>query len=1092
MNFTYIRATSVLRGARLGSLCWTGIFLSALMTCCQSAPLIVPDQSVMKLDEIGLYASGYRLRNGTEVTLTPGAITRTESASGAANQAAGMQNGREAWLLHPPWRGSTGVSWQEFSFALPRAPKIILSGATALRADAVGKSDGATFRVFIDGQKQLDVSRADANWQPFQFDLTANAGRIVTVRFETDPGPKDNSASDFALWGDRQLAISGFALPAVAHPAPPPLDLTRLVSQQNGSVAPPSGFVGKLQTTVSPEQAILGYSGADGTLQYRWQPQKGDNFLGQFTLNAQMKGDAPVELTLGADAHLEWTGEATLISSRLSPTPAGATLTRVYNIAGQTATVTIGAQLQGKSLVLDIACDKPLLRALEGGDWGAVLHRRALNLPYYSNALWYFSRENVFAGAFLDWTNSSASWQNGTLASYQPRTDGTLNPLHERLVYSAAWHLNETLPNISNAPSPFRGELSKRILLDSERGSPFFSIAADLQTLRDGGLRTGDAIIHTWQFGGFDNLLPQHVPANAAQGGDAAMRSLVQDNLAAGIVVALHENYADYYPNYPSYSESDIARSSDGSLLKAWFNPVTQIQSFGIKPTRVVPLAVTQSADVFARYGSRASYMDVHSAVPPWFHVDAEASQPDAGRFAPVWKAHRELWNYQREIHRGPVFGEGYNHWYWSGLLDGVEAQFGQGWSGAGSEAPFLVDFDVLKIHPLQLNYGMGTYERWWNEDAREKRGTLDLLDQYRMQTAAYNHRGYVGAPIWNDAALVWLESHLMPPLTARIGLSNAVAIDYQVNGQWLDTSAAVKARADWSRVRVRYQNGVTVWANGSEQPLRVENTTLPRYGWLAKGPGLLAGTTLRDGVVSDAAQTSDTEFVNARPASDWEVVGAERIRPTVNFKATGPRAFQATYLWQVGKNLLENYRNFVHFTAAQGAGGDIVFQQDHDLARPTSSWKAGETATDGPWNITIPPALAPGDYAWTIGLFASTGQRIRLQGLIDAQDRIVLGVLHLSADGTVSFTPTIPAERPLPVNREARVIDFGTIRTNGSVSVERDGADWVLRAFPANRPFAVELSDARFGHPDEARVENGWWKLTLHGAPTYRWRARK
>ena len=35
------------------------------------------------------------------------------------------------------------------------------------------------------------------------------------------------------------------------------------------------------------------------------------------------------------------------------------------------------------------------------------------------------------------------------------------------------------------------------------------------------------------------------------------------------------------------------------------------------------------------------------------------------------------------------MLGEGANHWFWSGCLDGVEAQFGVGWPGsAGRTAP--------------------------------------------------------------------------------------------------------------------------------------------------------------------------------------------------------------------------------------------------------------------------------------------------------------------------------------------------------------------------------------------------------------------
>ena len=70
----------------------------------------------------------------------------------------------------------------------------------------------------------------------------------------------------------------------------------------------------------------------------------------------------------------------------------------------------------------------------------------------------------------------------------------------------------------------------------------------------------------------------------------------------------------------------------------------------------------------------------MHSAVPPWFHVDFRAGEPGAGMFRTVFDAHRDLWAFERKTHHGPVFGEGNCHAYWSGLLDGTEAQFGTGW----------------------------------------------------------------------------------------------------------------------------------------------------------------------------------------------------------------------------------------------------------------------------------------------------------------------------------------------------------------------------------------------------------------------------
>jgi len=1060
-------------------------------------PVIVPDQTTMTLDDLGLYEVGYALRGGAEVRLPVGWTGGLDSPTGAACQTAGVQNGREAWLLHVPWRGQTGVTFQEFTLKLPQAPKIVLSGATALRADGVGKSDGVTFRVSVDGEKRLDVNRADANWRPFAVDLTAWAGKTVTVRFETDPGPQDNPSFDFALWGSRQVVLTGFAPSVKPRPSPPPPDLRRLTSRQNGSVAPLSGFGGKTSVQVTPAEAVLRYRGADGTLEYHWTPG-GDSLLGGLTLRAAMAGDAPVTLPLAGQASLDWTGTATLTGTRLAPTGdgAGATLTRTYEITGQTATVTMTGRMQGKSLVFDIACDKPLLRGLQGGDWGPTMRRRQITLPYYSNPVWYLAHENLFAGAFLDWTTSQASSLDGTRATYEARTDGTRNPLHERLIYTAAWHLAETLPNIPNPPSPFRADLSGRMMLDIWGGS-FESIQARLHTLAEGGFGPGVAILHDWQRSGYDNGLPAHVPANPRLGGDPAMAALVGGAQADGIKMALHENYVDYYPNFEGFTDTDIAREPSGARVHAWYNPGTKIQSFAVKPTRILPLAKTQGPEVVKRYGSGACYLDVHSAVPPWFHVDFEAGQPGAAKFETVWDAHRALWAYERDLHHGPVFGEGNNHWYWSGLLDGVEAQFGQGWhDGQGTSAPLLVDFDLLKIHPLEFNHGMGYYERWWAHGPDAQRGLLSLLDQYRMQEVAYGHQGFLGGEAWHDAGLAWLEAHLMRPLTARTALANPVAIDYFDGARWVDTTAAAKAdapaAANWSRARVRYDNGVTVWANGSDAPLRLGTVTLPQWGWLATGVGLNVGTSLRSGVVSDLAETPDSVFVNARPADDWGTPGQTHLRPSVaEFTPTGPRSFRAAYHWAVGQTPIADYGCFVHFVhpSANDGGEGIRFQQDHALPSPTSQWKPGETVTDGPWDVSVPADVAPGDYPWTVGLFAPGGGRMTLQGQSDAHSRIVLGILHVTPTG-LTFTPTpLDAGRTTaPVNHDDRVLDFGAIRTNGSVFVHREGPDWLLRPFPRDRPFTVELSDARFSHPRGTRVTGGWWRLPLTGAAAYRW----
>src|SRR5665647_1785004 len=90
----------------------------------EPAPLITPDADRLSLDEIGLYAAGYQYRGQAEQQFSTGWSGGFEELTGMALQPASEQNGRAAFLLHPPWRGGTGVAFQEFRFQLPPAQAV--------------------------------------------------------------------------------------------------------------------------------------------------------------------------------------------------------------------------------------------------------------------------------------------------------------------------------------------------------------------------------------------------------------------------------------------------------------------------------------------------------------------------------------------------------------------------------------------------------------------------------------------------------------------------------------------------------------------------------------------------------------------------------------------------------------------------------------------------------------------------------------------------------------------------------------------------------------------------------------------------------
>lgn len=1073
---------------------------------------IVPDAPIVPLDDLGLYTVGYAYRGQEERFFPPGWISDFEDTTGVACMPAGVVNGKRAFLLHCPWRGGTGVAFQSFTFQLPRVRSAVLRGFTAMRPDIVDKSDGVTFRIFVNGNKVLEEHRTDAEWKPFRINLSPYMGQTVSLRFETDPGPADNPSFDFSLWGERELVLEGYQPQPVQRPAPPPLKLQTLYSSPHGTVAPRSAFPHRNSVRVQGELAVFRYEGSDGVLEYRWRkPKDGDpSPLGTWTLWAQLRGDTPVEVPLMTTARLatvateveggegDWQrqGDSVVYTTR-------------FLVGRPLATLRVTARIFHKSLVLSLEVDRPGVRLFDAGGWGPVVRRRQVTTPYYGGQLFYLPQEGLFVNAILDWTASHATRHEGLRAHYEPLTNGNRNPLRERVVFTAAWHAAEALPNIPNPSSPYLQRVGDRIVLDIW-GGRFVDIARDFERLKEYGLDRCIALIHVWQRSGYDNALPMHYPANAELGGDEGMKTLVSTGVKLGYYVALHENYVDYYPNYDFYSDDDIAVDSRGNKQLAWYNPATKIQSFAVKPNAILRLAATQSPEIHRRYGTNACFLDVHSSVPPWFHVDMDENEEGAGMFKRVWDVHRALWEYARKTHGGPVFGEGNNHWYWSGCLDGVEAQFGTGWgSGQGREAPLAVDFDLLKIHPLQCNHGMGYYGRWWSNAQWGTVPPLVVLDQYRMQEVAYGHAGFLGSEVWNVIAYAWLEHHLLTPVMARYATAKPVQIEYHVDGRWVDSTTAAK-RGQWERVRVRYDTGLTVVANSAKEPLRAGALTLPQFGWLATGAGVTAYTAQRQGVVVDYAETADSVFANARHAAHWNLTGLRRIRVEVaRFEQTGARTFRVAYRWRVDEPLDADYVCFVHFSQLPPEPWDegIRFQQDHPLPKPTSQWRRGEEVLDGEYTVTVPDHIADGDYQWTIGLYLPGGRRVPLLGAVDRHGRNLLGVLQVRDGGrTVRFVPeadTGAARLALysaHLNLTGKVVDFGTVRTNGSVLIRRRGQGWELLAYPREGDFVVELNAARFPMPRQVRCEGGktatvqperrggWWRLRLNGARRYSW----
>jgi hypothetical protein len=1027
---------------------------------------------VASLSEIGIYRMGFQ-RHGEPVTMMPeGWVGHFEAASGVSYTPWVKQNGKETILLHCPWRGGTGISFVEYDLELPRVKPITFSFAIAMQERVTEQSDGAHFRATItsgnDTIVACDEDRKSTEWKEFRADLSPFAGKRITLRLEVGPGPKDDPSFDYSLWGDPEVTVGAPRSDAERlqaalkvrdrwRSAVEKTDLLKLANRSDVGCRPTCAHNCTNELRREGERYVFAYHGRDLSLRYELPRDCDPN-----TLTARVADLPPFAAVRGFGF-----GEAVawkLESARV----AGQSLEVKGRYEGSTAKIPVSLSLRiaGKTLIIETtAAAGPDSFTL--GSLGPVPLRRVVSVPYmYAGDLRYLPHNGLFYCAMLDWVETNASSQSGTTAHYGELTNGARNPIHEIGYITVSPDLREVLPNIPLKPSPYLKELAPRVMLDVWGGT-FAQNAQTIRDLADYGVTDAAIITHVWQRGGYDNEYPTVLPANAGLGGDEKLREFSQAAKDAGHLFSLHENYIDFYPNSELYDENDVARDSQGKLQLAWYNGGTKVQSYGLRPTLLVKFARQFAPEIHKRYGTTAAYLDVHTCVPPWFHVDFEAGQPGAGKARTVYDANLGLFAVEREAHHGPLFGEGNNQFYWAGAVDGVEAQV-----AGGEDAPLLVDFDLLKLHPQMMNHGMGYHERWLREGYNANWGgrvpAQYRMDKYRSMEIAYGHAGFVANQILREPSYAVKEHHLVAPVQARYGTAKAVAIEYEVGGRMVDVSDAVAAGV-LDRVHVKYDSGLEVWVNHRKDDWRAAGQVIPQHCFLATAPRMLAYSRRSGDAFCDYAETPESIYADARSVV---VTPFRDITPRVaSFESLGDRRFRVTYQWRVDEALDQDYHVFVHFTNSGPTEG-IIFQQDHQPPVPTSKWQPGQIVTDGPYEITV-PEFAGDHAAWTIGLW-NPGGRVWLHGQQDSTGRIVLGELRVAAEGNATFTPSTrddatraAAEQERNMNPQKKMAHFGAVETNGAVFIRREGDALRLVPVPWDMPIEVVLR--------KGGARNGW-----------------
>jgi hypothetical protein len=569
------------------------------------------------------------------------------------------------------------------------------------------------------------------------------------------------------------------------------------------------------------------------------------------------------------------------------PTARGKTLALRYTeqFEGETLRRVLQIRLVGQTLVIQVQAGATKGRVGYAGFTVPVTGNEQLRrtpLPYCPEPL-FTAGDWGFASVYLDRLTSAASEISSDTATYIPSTSGKIGEIRETVYVSAAADPLAVLPLLPQSASSHRPLLSHRLLLDLHSREPYAADRARLEQFWRYGLRDIALVIRDWRHFGDHRRLPSHYPANPERGNNEEFRRLVDTAEQQGWLVALAEEYAAITEDGAYWDAQAVARDSEGA-----FRPGARPQ-WAIAADKMQSFARLEATQIRRNYRPNASFLGIHTAVHPATTLHQVDCQENSAAVtvsdALAWT--KQLFRSMREMHEGPVLGEGGEgverfDTYYAGYVDAVERSVDE-----GRVTSLLPDYELIRVKPLLVGYGVGRYGRFFGSNG----GTTPIdpmqvdWDSYRATTIAFGHGGYLstgdlggqtgvgGSPLGRiDQAFT--EYFLLRGLQEEYLSSEVQLVEYWDGKVWLDLARFLLGGGDVQNVRLRisYENGLTVWVNRhqrSEWSVSAHGSAylLPPNGWLALNPGtgLVSYSALVPGGRADVARCATYRFLNAR-----------------------------------------------------------------------------------------------------------------------------------------------------------------------------------------------------------------------------------
>ncbi|MFZ2640952.1 MAG: NEW3 domain-containing protein [Verrucomicrobiia bacterium] len=1006
--------------------------------------------------------------NGKPPMVKPAGWQGSDTATGCSVGISSTDRGetRHTFNVHPPYRGGWGDALMDFRVALPKQKPVHLDFATAIRDSnpkREGASDGVDFRVLVSdgGEFKQVFARFSAakSWEPARVDLSDYAGREITLRLFTGPGPAHNTSCDSSFWAEPTVWVGA---PIAAEPE------DRRAARRQAAVraarAVLTGDAIDWAWKLTNEAATVGaavVAGPNGLA---------DAFIAFVDDKREVVFDG---FTFEVDGLPIATSRASLICDRVEDSFSdGRGVLDHYLLKGDQP-VRARAKLWTEKGALRVMFSMPGVKRDKRGEprftqlmLGPASEKVRRVYAGFGNVIQDPGKFDLRGGGFTLSTRHVGADFAGGLSLVQavdifpdffrvdPETRRCSLVTHHDATFSlvpsqhgafAAARVYRTIANFK--PAGGVAKIQGRICLD-QWGGDYREAANGIEQAARYGLTDAVFVKHVWQRWGYDYRLPDICPPAGNQDDFMAMVTACKRN---GILFCPHDNYIDFYPDAEGYSYDHIIFNADGTPQKAWFNKGRDALSYRWLPTAFQPWLDRNLRLMKRGFGPTSCFVDVFTAIPPVDFYDR------AGRFYPKMVS-AERWGAAFDRIRA-VFGNSApqiseaghdglighldagqsDH---SGWMPGQETHFN--WRMEAGDAERVPWHDMASHGAFVLLAG-GLGHRYSGETDQFLHGYAS--DDYLSNTVIGGRNPMCDGPFSRRAVMTyWLLHDVCEVLARREMLSHEFAGD------------------DIHRQSVKFAGGAAVHSNRGMSDWQVDGATLPRYGFIVRAGDREAGVTRRDGVIAGFARKPGELFADARPEAS-ENTG--HVEPRVlGVEDLGNGRFRLRVECSVAQGVPDGYRAFVHFIDEKRSSHEgIVFQ---------GNWKldAAKLATPGTCPAIIESSVPesvklPATVAVRCGFYhpGKGGSRLAMRGAVDGSGRARCGRIEVKREGgrvVVAFQPE-PVDpdftaRQTRVNSAGKVVDFGPVATNGAFRLRHGGTEMELTPLPSTPAFQATL----------------------------------